>query len=125
MNAVPMKTQISPDLTFETEGDLQMVHTLLKNPRYKIPERLRDKIMKAAEDTIDNSNATTAEINTACKLILEADKRNIDLVKLAMPKQVIHRHVSQYSDEELRDALQDIINEKGLVPSLGRSITDA
>lgn len=119
-NVVPVQTKITDTLDFRSQGDFDMVTTLLKNPRYKVPERLRQKIMDHAEGVIDNINdsATLSEQNAACKMILEADKRNIDIVKMCIPKQHVHTHVSELSDRELEEELQRIIDERGLVPSL-------
>lgn len=44
----------------------------------------------------------------AAKIVLEADKRNIDLIKLAVPKMNIHFQAKDLSDEQLQAMGQEM-----------------
>lgn len=101
---IAKNTQVS-SLTseFRTVGDFALVHQLLKrHSLYNIPQHLRQSIVDQAAETLDPLNAATdSEKIAAAKLLLEMDKRNIDLIKIAMPQKHEHIQVKDASDEEL------------------------
>lgn len=105
---------------FHTEGDFNLVHRLLKHPRYEIPERLRSKVVKCIEDVVDEYGIDLDVKLRAIKVLSELDKHNIDLVKIAMPKKIEHTNASNLNDEELLAKVQDIV--KRLPPILDSSI---
>ncbi len=91
------------------QGDFEIIHTLLKKfSLYKIPDYSRAQVIQSATDVLEDEEATPACRMTAAKLLLEADKRNIDLIKLAMPKHVVHHNVKEMTDEELMAAFEDV-----------------
>lgn len=106
-NVIPHNAKISSDLEIQTVGDFHLINTLLeKNPRYNIPKHLREKVVRSCERILDYpNNAGDAKIDKlqllANKVLLECDKRNTDIVKMAIPKQVIHREAKDLTDEEL------------------------
>lgn len=93
---------------FETVADFNLVNRLLQNPRYKIPEHLRDKVLNCCERVIDKASASNLEKLSACKTVLMADKHNLELVKMAMPKKIEHFDASKATDEELIDVLREV-----------------
>lgn len=100
MNAVPQHTKITP-YEFKEQGDFQLVNKLLQNPRYDIPEHLRKKVIGSAEHSLDSPESSVACKLAAARLILEADKRNLELIKLVIPKVIIHKEIKDHTTEEL------------------------
>lgn len=89
---------------FNSVADMGMVRRLLKDPLYNVPERLRDKILSGAEKLMDSfteGKTTEAAFIAAARLVLEADKRNLDLIKMVIPKKVEHREVKDFTTVEL------------------------
>lgn len=101
---IAKNTQVSPLTSeFRTVGDFALVHQLLKkHSLYNIPQQLRQSIVDQAANTLDDLEATDSEKMAAAKLLLEMDKRNIDLIKIAMPQKHEHMQVRDASDEELK-----------------------
>jgi len=106
---------------YHSVNDMTMVHGLMKNPRYNIPDNLRDKIIKTAgqlldsdiEDPVKKASTQLA----AAKVLLEADKRNIDIVRLSMPQKHMHINVQQASTEQLQAQLKELLlNNPSLIP---------
>lgn len=100
-NVVPVQTKLSPLNEYETQGDFSLINTLMKNPRYDIPEHLRKKVIQSAENSLDSLEASDATKLAAARLILEADKRNIEIMKLIIPQQHVHKNVKELPTEEL------------------------
>ena len=101
-----------------TEGDFNLVHQLLKSPRYKIPEHLRDQAIQCISDTLSDSEDDALKLK-AIQVMSALDKHNIDLVKIAMPKRIEHQDVRKLSDEQLVDELRKVVEcNPQLVPSL-------
>lgn len=95
--------------TFRTVGDFALVHKLLKDHAlYNIPDTMRDGIINSVKEVFDDPESTLSQKMVASKLILEMDKRNIDIVKIAMPHKVEHTQVQNMSDEELENELRTI-----------------
>lgn len=94
--------------TYRTVGDFDLVRKLLQDAPYNIPPHARDLIINQAIEIIENPNASEAQKLSAAKLILEADKRNIDVVKLAMPQRHEHIEVKEMSDEDLEAAISEV-----------------
>jgi hypothetical protein len=121
-NLLPDHQVVSPvSSDFQTEGDFNLVHRLLRHPRYEIPERLRKKVIDCVESVVDKETADDDVKLRAIKVLSELDKHNIELVKIAMPKKVEHTDVSRLNDEELLARVQDIV--KRLPPVLDVSPT--
>lgn len=101
---------------YSTLSDISMIHQLLlKNPRYNIPEYLRNKIIATMADRLDDDDGKLQIM--AAKVLLEADKRNIDLVKLAIPQKKEIKNVTTATTEELQQHLKQILlNNPELVP---------
>jgi len=120
---------VSHDHNFQLAGDYNIITKLLRSdPLYNIPSHLRDKIINHCQNTLDADadSATVSEKTAASKVVLECDKRNIDIVKMAMPKHVVHHNVEDYSDDELKAQLQKLIDQGALEPRIGRlEIIDA
>lgn len=87
--------------------DFSLVERLLKTPRYKIPEHLRDKIITSAGNILDSREVDEKTRLSAAKLILEADRTNIKLIELMVPKKVEHYNVKDRTDEELIEAIKE------------------
>lgn len=98
---------------YNSPEDVQMVLSLMKNPRYNIPEHLRNKIIDGASILLKDSDSKV--FFDAAKIILEMDKRNIDYLKLIIPKQVKHTHVREKSTEELY-AIVDEVKQLPQIP---------
>lgn len=108
MNTVPIQTKVSPVTNqFSTQADFSMINTLLANPRYNIPERLRNKVIQSADNVISSEESTDAAKLAASRLVLEADKRNLELIRLVMPKHHVHHNVKDMSTEELVEVIQN------------------
>jgi hypothetical protein len=88
--------------TYNTPDDVNMVQQLMKNPRYDIPVHLRNKIIEGAGEILSEEGTTVKEKIDAAKLVLECDKRNVDFLKIMVPKTIKHEHIGQKSTEELR-----------------------
>lgn len=100
----------SPGSTdLRTSADYDLVARLLKYPRYKIPECLRDKVVSEIAAVIDNDeNDATLKLK-AISTLATLDKHNIDLVKLAMPKKTEQSiDVRKVDDEALLKLVKDI-----------------
>jgi hypothetical protein len=94
---------------FRTIGDFDLVRSLLKKfSLYDIPDHARSLVINQAIQTLEDPETSAALKMSASKLLLEADKRNIDLVKLAMPQKHEHIEVKQMSDEALEMELINI-----------------
>jgi hypothetical protein len=125
-NVVPRQTKISHDHNFQLEGDYHLIHTLLKNnPLYEIPKHLRGKILGHCSDTLASAEASVSEKTMAARVVLECDKRNIDIVKMAMPKHVVHHNAEDLTDEELKAELQRLVDQGALAPTLTGGVLDA
>lgn len=101
--ATPFNQIVSSDTTiFETQEDFDMVHRLLRNSLYKIPEAYRTAVLNSAARVLNDENAPAIIQLAASRVILECDKRNLDMVKIAMPKKVISRSVTELTTDELQ-----------------------
>ena len=122
-NVVPAKTKLAHQQNeYNSVGDMNMVTTLLKNPRYVIPDHLRKRVIGTAESILSNVNATVAEAISAAKLVLEADKVNVALIKLQVPKQIEHFNARNATTEELVEVIK---KAQALMPPLPSEIIDA
>ena len=93
---------VSSDSTeFETQADFNLVHKLLKNSLYDIPSEYRTAVLQSAARVLTDSNIPAITQLAAGRVILECDKRNLELVKIAMPKKTISRNVGEMTSEEL------------------------
>ncbi len=111
-NVIPHNAKISSDLALQTEGDFHLINTLLnKNPRYNIPEHIRTKMVTSCSDVLANEQAPHKIKLIATKVLAELDKRNIDILKLAIPKTVIHREAKDLTDDELEAEIVKLINK--------------
>ncbi len=121
-NVVPAHTKLDCQQNeFNSVGDMNMITTLLRNPRYKIPEHLREKVIGTADNILNNANASVAEAISAAKLVLEADKVNVALIKLAVPKKIEHFNPRQATTEELIEVIK---KAQALMPALPSEIID-
>jgi len=93
--------------SFDTEADFNMVNHLLKKPRYKIPEHLRDKIITRAGRIIEQTEDDKTAL-AAANTVIAMDKLNIQLVQIAMPKKVERRDIEKMPQEELLEALREV-----------------
>lgn len=90
------------DITeYNTNDDVKLVSKLMKNPLYKIPQHLRDKIIAGASVALSNTE-NFKEFIDASKLVLEMDKRSLDFMKLFIPKTVRHEHIGGKTTQELQ-----------------------
>ena len=94
---------------YQGKADFNVVKRLMEDPRYEIPRHLRNKVLQQAEDCMDSEKTSFGDRLAAGRLVLECDKRNIELVKLAMPKVVIHKDAKDYTDEELEALVKDTL----------------
>ncbi len=102
---------------YRTAADFSLVYKLLEQgTRYKIPEFIRDRVIQGAAETLGDPEATYRDKNAAAKVILLADKHNIELVKMALPKRTEHTSIKSLTDEELRGKIDELL--KLLPPSL-------
>ena len=112
--------QVNPEGSeLRSLGDYQLVKSLLNNPRYNIPERLRKKAITCIEDALDNVQSDDKLKLTAVKVLSELDKRNIELVKMSMPKRVEHFDPRKANDEELLKLVKNVV--KLMPPTLTTS----
>ena len=117
-NVVPVQTKVAP-YGFTMQGDLELLHTLLKhNSLYDIPDHARESIINDCTAVLKDTQATVATRIAASKVLLECDKRNIDMLKMVVPKQVIHRTVTEMTTEELEEALDEYNRIRQKVPEL-------
>lgn len=111
-----MQTKISP-YGFSMQGDLELLHTLLRdNSLYNIPSHARAAVITDCTAVLNDPGATVATRLSASKVLLECDKRNIDMVKMVVPKQIVHRTVSEMSTEELAEAMDEYQRVKNGLP---------
>lgn len=96
--AIVERSTLSAD-GFNTSADLDIVHQLLKKPRYNIPEELRERIITKSGEILESKDPKEAIM--AAKIVLEADKRNMELLKMVVPKKTEIRDCRKMSDEEL------------------------
>jgi len=73
-------------MDLKTQEDFNLVNLLLKNPLYRIPEHLRDKVLACAEKTIDDPYNKTADKLAATRTVLLADQMNLKMINMVMPK---------------------------------------
>ncbi len=107
--AIISKGNISPHGGFETEADFNLIHQLLKNPRYVIPERLREKAIRCIESCIDGEEVADQTKLAAIRTALDMDKINLEMIKIAMPKKVETRDITKATDEELTDLVREVL----------------
>lgn len=122
MNVVPDPTKISSELsTYRTVGDFELIHTLLReHSLYKIPQGLRASIVESINDVMEDPDSSLGQKLAASKLVLEMDKRNLDVIKIAMPQKHEHRQVTDLSDDELKVELLNIARTLD-VPRIGNN----
>lgn len=95
---------------YHSSSDMGMIHNLLKtHSLYNIPNHLRAKVIKTADRIMDDEDPRAAI--TGARVILECDKRNIDVVKLAIPKKVEVRNIQEQTTEELHQLLKDTLRD--------------
>ena len=97
-------------MNLTTLDDFNLVHKLLKTPRYEIPERLRHKVVINIEKIIDHGEDDRTQI-AAMKVLADFDKINLDIVKLAMPKKIEHFDPSKANDDELLVMVKKIVKQ--------------
>lgn len=101
-----MSDIVSADPTeFHTEADFAMVHKLLQNALYKIPPEYREAVLGSAATILTDVEIPAMTRLAASRVIIECDKINLDLVKLAMPKKVITRSVTDMTSDELKKVI--------------------
>jgi len=106
---LPVDTIVSPNSSeLSTIADYNILNGLLKNPLYKIPEELRVKAIGCLEATIDDASAKTTLKLKAIGAMINMDKHNLDLVKIAMPKKIEHINPRELNDEQLLEELNKI-----------------
>jgi len=94
----------------KTEGDFNLVNRLLRNPRYEIPERLRNKAINCIEDAIDADHDVTIKLK-AIQTMSALDKHNIDIVKIAAPKRIEQIDPRKLNDEELLKMVREVVKK--------------
>ena len=90
----------------------------MRTPRYSIPEHLRNKIMASVETALDDPEAPHSQKLAAARVALEADKVNLELLKLALPKKVHHFDIKAASNEELLEAIKETQKLLPMVPRI-------
>ena len=98
---------------FGTLADMRLINDLMKNSRYEIPEHLRHQVISSAGKIIENPESRNAEVLAASKVILEADKRNMEMVKMCMPKVNVNFNPKQATTEELETVVRRAIGLVG------------
>ena len=76
--------------------------------------------MRHCDSTLSSEGSTVGEKSIVSKIVLECDTRNINIVKMAMPKHVVHHKAEDLTDEELQRELQLLVDQGKLVPTLGK-----
>lgn len=107
MSQLASYSPVSSDL--RTEDDYALVNRLLRSPRYKIPEYLRDKVVNQIEQTLDNDENEDALKLKAIQVLSQLDKHNLDIVKLTMPQKTEALKPSDCNDEELKELVLKIL----------------
>jgi hypothetical protein len=121
-NVIPFNTKLDHrQESFDSIGDMEMVTGLLKKAPYCIPEHLRGKIVETAGSMLDNPNATEAQTISAAKLLLEADKINVQLIKLAVPTKHEHFTPQKATTAELCEIIR---KANKLMPELPSEIIE-
>lgn len=108
-NVVPLQSKISSDSSLQTQGDFGLINQLLKNPRYKIPEHLRENVINCCDEVIKKKDSPDATKLAACRTVLLADRHNLEMIKLAMPTKIEHYNPQQATDEELIEVLKEAV----------------
>ena len=106
---------VSPTSDYNTTGDFQLINKLLQNPRYEIPERLRQKVIGCIDKVIsDDADSKGVSIQTqlqAIRVLAQLDKHNLDVIKLAMPHKVETTNITKLDDSDLQNLVVEIINQ--------------
>jgi hypothetical protein len=71
---------------------------------------------------MDDPEASRMEKSAAARLILTADKHNIDIVKMSIPKKIEHVDYGKLSDEDLHKKINELL--KFLPTPLTTSVED-
>jgi len=98
-----------PNITpheYETKDDFGMVRGLLRRGPYQIPDRLREKIISSAERVIDNLDIDPKIMLSAAKLMVDCDRINVEMIKLAIPKKIETFNARGATDAQLLEAIQ-------------------
>lgn len=95
-----------------------MVHRLLQNALYKIPENYREAVLGSAANILSDDNIPAMTRLAASRVIIECDKINLDLVKIAMPKKVITRNVTEMTSDELKKVILEAASHYNRLPIL-------
>lgn len=94
-----------------TADDFTLINQLLKNPRYVIPERLRNKAISCIEGALDDDGNDIALKLKAIQTMSQLDKHNIDLVKIAAPKRIEQIDPRKCNDEELLKLVKEVVKK--------------
>ena len=107
---LPKDQEVSPGSSeLRTMGDFALVNRLLANPRYKIPEHLRDKVVNQIENVLDDPESKNVLKLRAIDTLTKLDKQNLELIKLSMPKKVEHFDPKKMNDEKLLETVQEVL----------------
>jgi len=108
-NILPRDSKVTSDQqSYRTVADFNLVRKLMQeNALYEIPQHLRETLIEQSGTVLQSTKSTDAEKLSAAKLLLEADKRNIDLIKTIIPKKVEHFNARDATDAELVEIIQD------------------
>jgi len=113
----PTQIVSSESTQFSTEADMQIVRTLLRDPLYKIPEHIRDTIVTESAKMLGGDSPKFKAIGA--RLLLEMDKRNLELLRLVVPRKVEHIDVKQKTTAELIEIVE---RAKALMPPMAETI---
>lgn len=94
------------DHDFRTEEDFKLVNKLLSQGPYKIAEHIRSRVISNAATILEDPNVDQKIRLAAMRTLLLADKINLDLIKISMPKKVEKLDVKQLSDQDLLEAIE-------------------
>lgn len=101
---------VSPTSDYNTTGDFQLINRLLQNPRYEIPERLRQKVIGCIDKVISDEDNPQVKLQ-AIRVLAQLDKHNLDVIKLAMPHKVETTNITKLDDSDLQNLVVEIINQ--------------
>ena len=110
---------------YQTADDFDLVTRLLENtPGYEIPQEARKAIIYECQKAITSetsagpwdSGISMTDKLAAMRVILMADKHNLDMVKVVMPrKQEVTINCQKLSDQDLKAMAKEIALEAGLL----------
>lgn len=106
-NVVPISTKVSPvTRQMSTQADFSLIKKLFnESSLYQIPDMLRLSVVESIAHALQSDKPGVRL--AASRLLLEMDRRNIEMLRIVKPQEHIHVNVKEKTTEELKNLVND------------------